>query len=138
MTDSTYSWSNGMRSDSIQLSNRLQTIIRFQIANDLQVFLNQILTPSMQLLGIFLLIVCTEVGVRRLNMYSFTLIRAVVVIQSGQCLLQYIDSIDGEKSLAAGAQVQHWAAVRIARYRKTGPSRAMKTTAMDRKGLNVM
>ena len=105
MTDSTYSWSKGMRADSIQLSNRLQTIIRFQIANDLQVFLNQVLSPNMQLLGIVLLIVCTELGVRRLNMYSFTLIRAVVVIQSGQCLLQYIDSIDGDKALSAGVRV---------------------------------
>jgi len=105
MTDSTYSWSKGMRADSIQLSNRLQTIIRFQIANDLQIFLNQILAPHMQLLAMFILIVCTELSVRRLNMYSFASIRAVVVIQSGQCLLQFIDSIDGEKTLAAGPRV---------------------------------
>ena len=82
MTDSTYSWSKGMRADSIQLSNRLQTIIRFQIANDLQIFLNQILAPHMQLLAMFILIVCTELSVRRLNMYSFASIRAVVVIKT--------------------------------------------------------
>ena len=88
-----YSWFQGMRRDGLQLSNRLQTVIRFQIATNLQIYLNDILEPNMQLPIMFLLIVGTELGVRHYNIYPLKLLRSVVVIQSGQCLLRYIASL---------------------------------------------
>ena len=87
-------WAQGMRKDALQLSNRLQTIIRFQIAADVQIFLDRILPVTTQLPAIALCIACLELGVRQFGLYSLSLLRAVVVIQSGQCLLRYIDSID--------------------------------------------
>ena len=88
------SWSEGLRRDGVQLSSRLQTIIRFQIAADLQGFLDKVFDVPMQILFIIILIVSLEISVRKLQLTSLALLRAVVVIQSGQILLTYIDYID--------------------------------------------
>ena len=88
------SWSEGLRRDGVQLSSRLQTIIRFQIAADLQGFLDKVFDVQMQILFIIILIVVLEISVRKLHLTSLALLRAVVVIQSGQILLTYIDHID--------------------------------------------
>jgi len=88
------SWSEGLRRDGVQLSSRLQTIIRFQIASDLQGFLDDVFDVQMQILFIIVLIVALEFSVRKLHLTSLALLRAVVVIQSGQILLTYIDHID--------------------------------------------
>ena len=81
------SWSEGLRHDGVQLSSRLQTIIRFQIAADLQGFLDQVFDIDMQISFIIILIVALEISVRKLNLTSLALLRAVVVIQSGQIML---------------------------------------------------
>jgi len=88
------SWSEGLRRDGVQLSSRLQTIIRFQIAADLQGFLDEVFDIDMQILFIIILIVTLEISVRKLHLTSLALLRAVVVIQSGQIMLTYIDHID--------------------------------------------
>jgi len=48
----------------------------------------------MQILFIIILIVTLEISVRKLHLTSLALLRAVVVIQSGQIMLTYIDHID--------------------------------------------
>lgn len=89
-----YSWQAGMRSDGVQISQRLQTVIRFQIASTVQSILDATLAPQIQLQAVAVVIVGTEFCVDRLKLSSLASLRAVAVIQSGQCILTYLDTID--------------------------------------------
>jgi hypothetical protein len=89
-----YEFSNNMRADVLQMLQRLQSIVNFQLASALQLSLDLFLSPFEQVGVILLLCLCLHVATLGWNT-NVTVPRSILIVQMGQSVLRILSFAQG-------------------------------------------